>query len=209
MLMKLKIGIKSVFAAVAAAVLSFALMSSTAYLYLKADTAKKAADSSDSSVPYKQKKENRGVMFAFPDSTGCLFHLDFNNCGITAVLTENYDPKVSDYGGYRADFTVISDLDLVQGLVDRAGGVELEFDGEKLRFTGFQITELLSVGAKTDVKRDIVKGVLESFAYNGFTASDLVYIIENSKTDLTVPDCYGWHEDLPQMCENVNIFYIT
>lgn len=208
--MKLKGGLKSALVALAAAVISFAVMSATAYIYLSVDTAKKSSvDASDDTVPYRQKKENRGVMFSFPDGTGCLFYLDFENMGITAVLTDSYDPYIGEYGGYGVDFTIEADFNLTAGLIDRAGGVELDTGEEALRFTGVQVTEMLSVGVGMERRRQIVSGVLYGFSQNGLTASDLVYIIENSKTDLAVPDCYGWHEELPQMCENINVFYIT
>lgn len=208
--MKIKGSIKSALTALLSAVLSFAVMSAVAYVYLSVDSAKKSSvGADDNTVPYTQKKENRGVMFSFYDGTRCLFYLDFQNSRITAVLAENYEQYADNYAGYHVHFTVEADLHLVEGLIDRAGGVELESGGQVLRFTGVQVTELLSVGVSMGQRREIVIGVLDGFTHTGFTATDLVYIIENSKTDLTVPDCYGWHEDLPQMFENINVFYIT
>ncbi len=200
---------KGLLTAFVSALLSFAVMLTAVYVYMSADRAKKSVGSTESTVPYKQKRESKGVMFLLPDGTGCLFHLDFENESVTAVLTENADPYAGGYGGYGIDFTVELSFDTAEGIIDRAGGVNLEDEGQMLRYTGFQVTQLISQGANMDLRREIVCEVLSGFARNSVTASDLVYIIENSQTDLTVPECYGWHQDLPQMCENATVFYLT
>ena len=200
---------KGLLTAFVSALLSFAVMLTAAYVYMSADRAKKSVGSTESRVPYKQKQESKGVMFLLPDGTGCLFHLDFENESVTAVLTETADPYADDLGGYGIDFTVELSFDTAEGIIDRAGGVNLEEDGQMLRFTGFQVIQLISQGAGMDLRREIVCEVLSGFAKNSITAGDLVYIIENSQTDLTVPECYGWHQDLPQMFENATVFFLT
>lgn len=166
------------------------------------------AEAKDFSVPYTAVEANQGVLFSFPDGSGVLIYLDFSIPRTTAVIMDECDPNRGAYSGYPANFTVAADYPLIGGIIDRVGGVELDIDGERLRYTGVQVQELLSVGCSGELREAIVTQVVEKISQDGFATDDFVYIIENSDTDLTVPDCYTWAQQMKEMCARANIIHI-
>ena len=196
---------KGLLLAIGSAFVSFVILGGAALGYLSANAKLdgSAVDASEQSVPYEQREPNRGVLFSFPDGVECLVYLDFEYGGITAVLGYGYD------GEYPVDFTVEADFQLAEGLIDRAGGVEIDQNGERLRYTGVQVMELVSVDTSLELRREIISQVFSGFAQNGISAADFVYIIENSQTTLTVPDCYSWEEEMCSMCGRANVFYLV
>jgi len=90
--------------------------------------------------------------------------------------------------------------------VDILGGIEMSDGEEVLRYTGVQISDMLSRNADSDaISREIILKLVEKIEKTGFQNEDFLYIIENSNTDLTVPDCYYWPEYISAICGNVQI----
>lgn len=192
--MKLTHGAKTVFSIIFAGLVFFA----GAYLYLTAATGvtenQMNADAKDMTVPYSPSyPDNAGLLTVFPDNSAALIYLDFSEQRIYTALMDEYTEGVSEYLGYDISHTVFADYSLISGITDRVGGLELELNGEKLRYTGVQITDYLSrTPATNELKRQLISLIFERISKNGFSRDDLVYIIENSDTDLTVPDCFEW-----------------
>lgn len=177
-----------------------------AYAYLdynlKRQTAE--ADRKDYTVPYEQKLENAGIAFLLPDGSAVLAYLNFENDCINVINIEQYDSGNDLYYGYTADFTVETDYKLIGGIIDRVGGVNIEIDGETLRYTGIQVIDLISQNSNSDIKNQIIIGVFEQISKNNFSKDDLWYIIENSNSSLTVIDCVYWLDHIGQVCRTIN-----
>lgn len=177
-----------------------------AYAYLdynlKRQTAE--ADRKDYTVPYEQKLENAGIAFLLPDGSAVLAYLNFENDCINVINIEQYDSGNDLYYGYTADFTVETDYKLIGGIIDRVGGVNIEIDGETLRYTGIQVIDLISQNSNSGIKNQIIIGVFEQISKNNFSKDDLWYIIENSNSSLTVIDCVYWLDHIGQVCRTIN-----
>ena len=157
-------------------------------------------------IPYEALPDNCGVLFAFPDKSGCLFNLDFTNRKINGLIIENIEKDPVQLAGYTADYTVHSSYELIAGIIDKAGGVELEIEGEILRYTGIQIIDIISVTKDIDdIRYNVIIQVLQKISQNGFSKEDFSYIIEYGNTDLTIPICYEWDNYIKEMCGSVNI----
>ena len=50
-----------------------------------------------------------------------------------------------------------------------------------------------------------IKQIFSKIAQNGFSKKDFLYVIENSETNLTVPDCYYWSDSIEAVCKTVVI----
>lgn len=180
--------------------------SAYAYLYtsLKSDGSK--ADTKNESIPYYSLPYNCGIMFALPEGGGCLMYLDFENSNIQVYFTDLYTEGRIRYGDYSVDYTVELDYKTIAGIIDRVGGITMDIDGETLRFTGIQVLDIITETTESeDIKRKIVSQILLQISKNGFSKEDFVYIIENSGTDLLVPDCFYWQDYIAELCENAVI----
>ena len=108
--------------------------------------------------------------------------------------------------GYSVDYLIEGDYDLLSGIIDIAGGIEMENGEEVLRFTGVQVTDILSrTTDREELRRKIISKIIEKIRETGFQKADFLYIIENSNTNLTVPDCYYWSDYITDLCTNARI----
>lgn len=177
-----------------------------AYAYLNYNfnnqTAK--ADQKDYTVPYKNLPDNSGIAFLLPDGNGVMAYLDFENSCINVVNIENYDRNNNMYYGYTVDYIIETDYQLIGGIVDRVGGVNVEINGETLRYTGVQIIDLISVNSDVNIKMQIIIQIFKQISKNNFSTDDFVYIIENSKSNLSIIDCIYWLDYIDEMSRNIN-----
>lgn len=173
------------------------------YFYLSAmiDKQNTAADTKQSKIPYSTTPEDSGVLFIFPDQKGLLTYFEFSNNSIYAIPVDDCTGESIVYYGYPADYRIECDYPLIAGIIDNAGGVELERDEEILRYTGVQVVELLSYSA--DLRSDTLEitiGLFKSISQNGFSVSDMTYILSNcTHTNLTLPICFNWSDYIPKM----------
>ena len=194
--------VKKLFIIVCCAGVFFCL--SYAYLHFNFNTSTTAADRKDETVPYRNLPDNTGVAFLLPDDSAVLLYLDFENNCINAVNIEKYDPANDMYYGYTAEFTVQLDYTLIGEIVDRVGGVDLEQNGEVMRYTGVQIIDLLSTDLQNELKYQVISNIFNRISKNNFSKDDFLYIIENSNSTLTVVDCVYWLDYINEMFCNIN-----
>ena len=174
----------------------------TGYLYLSANIGDIPAENKTESVPYAPSQpENAGVLLDIAGSA-VFFYLDFETERLPVmVIDQTADLSQDSYYGYPSHYKITADYSFLAGLIDRIDGIELVIDGEKLRYTGVQTVDLIARTAETyELKKQVISAAFEKIAKTGFSKSDFVYIIENSETNLTVPDCYYWADYLPEMC---------
>lgn len=177
--------------------------SAVAYLGYEARKEQKASVPK-TNEPYQYVPTNKGILFKFEDNTACLIYLDFGFPSVTAVFTDKLN--VSRIGKYTVDYYVDADYSLIAGIIDRIGGIELKENGETKRFTGVQVTEMLSYKTNTDTfKKDIIEEIFKKISKNGFSKEDFVYIIENGGTDLLVPDCFYWEDYMCKLSLNTEV----
>lgn len=174
------------------------------YLYINSQTTK-PVENTESRVPYSSLPDNAGVMFCFYDEK-IFTYLDFENEQISVIFANDADVSSGYIYGYRIDYTVKANNSLAAGVIDLVGGVELNLGEETLRYTGVQVTDVISKTVDSDeIKRQVITAFFKKSAELGLSRSDLVYIIENSETDLTVPKCYYWTDNIAKMAEKTVI----
>ena len=173
------------------------------YFYLHRSL--KPAEGQASEIPYS---------FSLPDNKGLLFdiagnrtfvYLDFENELMNVIIpqAESFDP--TDFG-YSGDFELRGELPVLAALIDYAGGITLQENGEQTRYTGVQVTDILSRSTDSEqLLRRIIPAILRSVAENGLEDEAFNYIIDKSDTDLTVPDCLAWRNYISRLCENGRI----
>lgn len=172
------------------------------YLNKSLDPAEKKAES----VPYYSHiPESKGIMFDICDRR-TLVYLDFETTALCVIPDAEDVPLGGNLYGYSVDYRVKGDYDLLGGIIDIAGGIELETEEEILRFTGIQIANKLSRESyNKEQSKEIINGIFKNLSQIGFQNSDFLYIIENSETNLTIPDCYYWSEYIKKLCSNLQI----
>ncbi len=175
-----------------------------AYLYYNFNKSIAEADQKDYTVPYERVPENCGIAFVFPNNSAVLVYLDFDNLSIKLFDIENFDSTRPEYNGYNADYTVHTNYEIIEGIIDRIGGANLDYGGEKLRYTGVQVIDLISRGCDSDLKRQLILEIFEQISKNNFSKDDFVYIIENSESDLSVIDCIYWLDYIKEMSGRIS-----
>ena len=177
-----------------------------AYAYLDYNLNKQTAeaDQKDYTVPYENLPDNAGIAFLLPDSSAVIAYLDFENRCINVINIDAYDITNNLYYGYTIDFIVETDYQLIGGIVDRVGGVNIQLNGETLRYTGVQVIDLISVNSGANIKPQLITQIFKQISENDFSKDDFIYIIENSKSNLTVVDCIYWLDYIGEMRGNIN-----
>ncbi|MCQ2477805.1 MAG: hypothetical protein MJ091_01115 [Clostridia bacterium] len=193
---------KKVFSVIYTVVICAILFSSFAYGYLKisAKREENRADTKQNNVPYSKVPQNCGIKFCFSDGSAELIFLDFTDMKVVTVDIEENDSTKKEYFGYIADKTVVCDYNAIKEIVDSVGGIELYENGEILRFTGVQIIDKVSYNTTADLRKAIVRAVLERISKDGFSTSQFSLIIDLCDTDLTVPECYNFSKYIEEMC---------
>lgn len=179
------------------------------FLYLKqnADKSRFPTETKVESVPYRTDTlRDKNLLFVLPDETRLLFGLKFSEERLDVVFSDRTPHE--RYCGSVPDFTVKTDYETISELIDRFGGVTLSDGESEIRYTGLQIMDLFS--EQTDylpLLTDVVAALLAQIAKNGMTADDFVFLITNTETDLTVPDCFDWATRMDALCRNPHHFY--
>ena len=188
------------FAVVSAAVV-FLLFSAA---YLRPQIEKQNAAAEDNSEPYYTGPKSSGLHFVFEGGKGFFVYLDFKSSKAYFCLTDLQDEtRIKDMP---VSFIIKSDYTLLSGIIDRVGGVETIIEGTPGRYTGEQIVEALAQNPQDDELRiNIALSVFSKISKNGFSKEDFVYIIENSGTDLLVPDCFYWQDYIKDTLSNVEV----
>ncbi len=176
------------------------------YAYLDYNFKKdvKSAEQKEYNVPYERRPENKSIVFVFADNSACLVHLDFENMGIRLLNIDEFNGNTELYNGYNCDYTVQVSYQLIEGIIDRVGGIDLESDNETWRYTGIQVVDLISRGCSDELKRQILLKIFAGISKNNFTKDDFVYMVENSQTDLSVIDCIYWVDYIKDMSGQIN-----
>lgn len=165
------------------------------YLKLNSTAQLKNASVSETEIPYFSVPRNTSVLYIFSNKSTALLILDFAEKKLTAVL--NPDSSI-DY-----DYTLQPLSGTSDGFIDRLGGLELEQNGKIFRYTGSQAVKLLANGAINE--EPLLRAVFNRIAVLGLTRSQMTFLLQNSKTELTVPICYSWPEWLCELCANAEI----
>ncbi len=169
------------------------------YLYISASI--KQTEKNAESVPYYSREiTNAGLLFQFADSK-TLIYLDFGEKAVTFVDADNKEIKDNMCCGYPVDYIIGAEYDLLCGIIDRIGGIELTLDGKEHNYTGVQVKEILEKTAVTsELKKSIAKAIFDKISFCSLSRSDFAYMIENSSTNLTVPDIFSWDKYIKETC---------
>lgn len=186
-------------------VLCCLIMIGSSYLYLEISLNSAQTDTEENNIPYsKPLPDSSGILLVLPDNSGYLIYLNFTDENITISKIDEIKPEEQTYFGYTVDYKIEADYITLANLIDRLGGIELYDNGETLRYTGFQVLDKISRTTESeDLKREVIRRFFDTVANLGIAKEDFVYIIENTETDLTVPDCYYWPPYITDIAKNL------
>ena len=175
--------------------------SSYLYLYQNLKGQQQPADEKQDDVPYFETPENCGLLFYLPNDHKVLIFLDFEQ-EISYIISINVDDVSDSYVGYPIDYRFEIDYYLLSMLFDRLGGLDLSTDDELLRFTGIQVCDIICKNPTNQALYEIISQVCVRISQNGYTIDDFTFLIENSKTNLTVPVCFYWQDNINKLFSN-------
>lgn len=165
----------------------------------------KKVDKAESQIPYAaDMPENAGVLLSV-SGNAVFFYLDFEGNSVSVIIPNGTVSKNEyDYCGYPISYRIDGDYQFAAGFIDRLGGLDIDLGDGAMNYSGAQITDMLSRTVEyNELCRKIVTAFFDKVSRYGIERSDLVYIIENCNTDLTVPKCYYWPKYLKELSENV------
>ena len=195
--------IKTILGTVIICTLCCAVFVGMGYFYL--DSKLQDVKQNVQSVPYfSDEPDNVGMMIEI-EGQKTFFFLDFYYKGVNVIYDADDLIENGNIMGYQIDHYILADYSLLEGIIDIVGGIELENGSEALRYTGVQITDMLSTSVDYDnLERMVIKKIIKKISENGFQKEDFLYIIENSETTLTVPICYYWSDYMKELCGSLN-----
>lgn len=177
-----------------------ALLVTGGYFYLRRSF--RPTDGQVSKIPYSfTLPDNKGIYFDIAGNRAFAY-LDFSNEKLSVIIpqTENFDP--TDFG-YSLDFEIEGDLSVLTTLIDCAGGITLTDNGVQTRYTGVQVSDILSRSTDGEKQlRSIIPAIMKSIAKNGLEDEAFNRIIDTADTDITVPDCFMWRNYISKLCKN-------
>ena len=172
------------------------------YLYKSLENAQKPAGKTEENIPYYELPENCGLRFCLPGRKDMLIFLDFTE-KIAYIITINKNISLKDgYAGYSADYDLTLDYPSLSELFDRLGGLDLESEGELLRFTGVQVCDGLCTDPSGEFRREVARAVCVKIGQNGFSSDDFAFLLSCSGTGLKMPVCIYWQPYLKEMFAN-------
>lgn len=197
--------LKSIIKRMLVSVMCGALFFGAVYGYLNYNLNKSilSADQKNNDTQYKHVPESKGIGFLLPDSSAVLVYLNFKENCINVVNIGVYDKNNNLYYGYTMDYTVEVDEQLVGGMVDSVGGVNVSVAGQTYRYTGVQVEELIKNTTDDSVKSQIIAEIFKNISKNGISKENFVYILQNAKTDLSILDCIYWLDYIDSIRENI------
>lgn len=166
------------------------------FLYL--ESINKTVENKSEKVPYYQLPENKGILLDI-DGSKTLIYMNFEKNNLS-VIYPDMEEEIYDY---EIDYKIKSDYKIVEEIIDILGGIDLKMSEETYNYTGAQVVDLISKTEDIEpLKKTVTEKVIEKIGERGMTLEEFVYIIENSETNLTIPDCYTWPEYMSEICKN-------
>lgn len=183
--------------------LGCALLVAGGYFYLQKSI--RPTEGQASKIPYSfSVPDNKGVLFDIAGNRAFVY-LDFANEKLSVIIPQTGDFDPTDYG-YSEDFKISGDMSVLAEIIDCSGGIILTDNGGETRYTGVQISDIMSRSTEGEkMLRTVIPAIMRSVAENGIEDGVFNYIIDNADTDLTVPDCYMWRNYISKLCENGGI----
>ena len=167
------------------------------YYYISSQIA--PVEIENESVPYyRYIPENKGLLFKFGTRT-VYTYLDFTLSSVTVII----NPEDLTESGYQSDYTINADYGLIADMVDYFEGISLDLEGEPLRYTGLQVVDLLSKDTGNELRQKIISSLFLKISQQGVGVDFFNSIITNSKTDLKLPDCYFWTDNMAEVSKNL------
>ena len=197
MINRFKFFLKS-FAAIGMAV---CLLVAVGYFYINTNV-EKTVETKPQNIPYYNEIQNVGLLFCF-NTNSTLIYFDFENETTSVIFAEN--ESFNELYGYEVTYKIHCNYDLIGEMVDIFGGIDIEINGEALNCTGVQIADMFKRTVNADdLRRSVIKELLGAIAQKGITLEDMLHIIKNSETDLTVPQSYSFISGIGDAAKNVN-----
>ena len=192
------------FKATAISLLAGVVFFGAGYSYLTVSKSEEVTDNSVSSVPYYSIPENAGVLFETEKGKTFLY-FDFEEENLNVIFADGLKVQSDNIYGYCLDYTVKTTEEVLAGIIDIVGGLDLEFEQETLNCTGMQVISFLNKQNDLEnARRSVTKKIIDKIGEIGLSSEDFLYILENSETNLTLPDCYFWAEYMSVLCKKAN-----
>ncbi len=135
-----------------------------------------------------------GILMRFEGGGSVYLGFDKADNKTTVIMLGNAagGGEVSEYG-YYTDCEADASFDFLARFIDNFGGIELNTDEGVFKYTGVQITEMLSKTNDMDFKKRIASKLLSAMRQKGLERADLLMLIEQTETDLNFPSVYHLH----------------
>ena len=166
------------------------------YFYLEHSI--KETEETISDVPYEfSGPENKSVLFLIEEKQ-LFFYFDFSE---TTVYISEISTSESER---EADYTIRAEREFLGDLIDSVGGISLTVSGETLRYTGSQVLEMTDnrMNEGEMEENTVLRALVDKIAKNGLTIADFKMMIEETETDLTLPECYFWEGYMRSLFSN-------
>lgn len=159
-------------------------------------------DTDIENVPYTQQApENAGILLDI-NNTKTFFYLDFQNEKLIVSLKPEAE-QMGEIYGYPLDYKITTTNEILGQITDYLNGIELTKENATFRYTGAQILDLLKTNDLELLERDLITAICKKITRNTIRVDFFALVIQNSKTELSLIDCYFWADYMDEICKNV------
>lgn len=149
------------------------------------------ADNKKNDIPYSENlPDNMAVNLIFSDESKYSLFFDFKS---KEILINQSQKQAKKYIKLNSESSA--------EIIDNVGGIEIFYQGKKIRCTGVQAINLLSKNSVT--KDDIIKAFFESTTKENLTKEKISDILNSGDTDISAYDTYFWQDYISEMLKNV------
>lgn len=138
-----------------------------------------------------------------PDNKTVQIIMGTRSIGINLNFQETETVVMLNPDAFNADFTVEADYTLLADICNYFDGINLMRDAETLRYTGEQVVDLIASDNSDEIRVDIILAIFEKMSEQGIGADFFNMIINKSKTNMKMPDCYFWTEYMDDIANNI------
>lgn len=198
---------KNFFKTATVIIFSVAVFFSVSFFYLEYKlTDNQSTAKNQSGVSYYDTPENCAVVFYLPSGTAALINLNFKENNVKVSVTTDVSPETAKGDFIDADYYVTADYELLSGIIDRIGGIEITETGEKIRLNGTMFSEFIKTNTNRPLlRKQIILNIFDKISKNGFSKDDFLYIIESGQTDLKTVDCYSWPDYIKEISKKTEV----
>ena len=155
-------------------------------------------------VGYTKYPSSRGLLFLNEDGSGAFIFLDFSSISTYLYVFPEKAEENAALLPYVTDGIFYIKSDFLPRLCDRLGGIEMRDEaGEKCICFSSSLMAFCEKKLSYEDMLQLCDSFFEKIAKTGLSSEDFMFIIEETRSDISYSVCYDWIPHIKEMMCNI------